>query len=239
MLNVVAPAPLDPVVFLLDVDNTLLDNDRFAADLRARLTEGFGAGECARYWSIYSRRREECGYADYLGTLQEFRADVDTDPDLLEMSAFLLDYPFAERIYPRALESVAHLRTFARPVILSDGDVVFQPRKIRRSGLWDAVDGRVLIYLHKERMLAAMEQRFPASHYVMVDDKPQLLAAMKRTLGQRLSTVFVKQGHYAAAAEHERIDPPPDFAIEAIGALCDLDLTHLVAASAPSTQESP
>lgn len=237
MLSTGTPATAGPVVFLLDVDDTLLDNDRFASDLRARLVRGFGAAESARYWDLYETLRGQLGYADYLATLQAFRAGLDTDPDLLEMSAFMLDYPFAERLYPQALAAVAHLRTLGLPVILSDGDVVFQPRKIRRSGLWDAVGGRVLIYLHKERMLAAMEQRFPASHYVMIDDKPQVLAAMKRTLGARLSTVFVRQGHYAAAAEQERIDPPPDLAIEHIGELCDLDLTHLAAAGAPPTQE--
>jgi len=214
-----------PVVFLLDVDNTLLDNDRFAADLGARLEEAFGAAQRERYWAIFARLREELGYADYLAALQSFRIDLDDDPDLLHMSAFMLEYPFAERLYPQALAAVAHLRTLGLPVVLSDGDVVFQPRKIQRSGIWDAVEGRVLIYLHKERMLDAMQRRFPASHYVMVDDKPQLLAAMKRTLGRSLTTVFVRQGHYAAASA-TGIAPPPDIAIERIGDLLSHDLSH-------------
>ena len=217
------------VVFLLDADNTLLDNDRFAADLRARLEQTFGAAECGRYWMLYADLRKQLGYADYLATLQTFRIGLDDDPDLLRMSAFLLDYPFAERLYPRALEAIAHLHAIGLPVVLSDGDVVFQPRKIQRSGIWDTVEGRVLIYLHKERMLPAMQQRFPASHYVMVDDKPQLLAAMKQALGDRLTTVFVRQGHYAAEATNTTIDPPPDRTIKRIGDLCDHDLDWFLA----------
>lgn len=227
----------DSCVFLFDVDNTLLDNDGFAADLRERLTSSFGEVECERYWSIYARLRDEVGYADYLATLQEFRAGLDADPDLLGMSAFLLDYPFANRIYPGALNAIAHLRRLGTVAILSDGDIVFQPRKIERSGLWSAVDGNVLIFVHKERTLAAMQQRFPASHYVMIDDKPGVLAAMKRVLGSRLTTVFVRQGHYATASAHETIVPSPDRTIERIGDVCKMGIKDLVAASAAATQE--
>ncbi len=227
-----APAAIgnaSDVVFLLDVDNTLLDNDRFAADLGARLQRDFGAAERERYWAIYNALREQLGYADYLAALQEFRVDLHDDlPDLLRMSAFLLDYPFAERLYPRALDAIAHLRGLGVVAVLSDGDVVFQPRKVQRSGIWEAVEGRVLIYLHKERMLDAMQRCFPASHYVMVDDKPQLLAAMKRALGEKLTTVFVRQGHYAAASLHTVIDPAPDRSIARIGDLIDCDLTGLI-----------
>lgn len=190
----------DALVFLLDVDNTLLDNDRFAADLGEHLALAFGASERKRYWAIYDNLRDELGYADYLASLQRFREGLEDHPALLRMSAWLLDYPFAERLYPHALETIAHLRTLGRPVILSDGDVVFQPRKIEHSGLWDACRGEVLIYRHKQHRWASIEQRYPASHYVMVDDKPELLASMKQHLGARLSTVFVQQGHYAAAA---------------------------------------
>jgi len=222
-------------VFLLDVDNTLFDNDRFGADLGNRLEQGFGVAGRQRYWTIYNALREELGYADYLWALQKFRVGLDDDlPELLQMSAFVLDYPFAARLYPRALETIAHLRTLGLPVILSDGDVVFQPRKIQRSGIWEAVDGRVLIYLHKERMLDAMQHRFPAAHYVMIDDKPQLLAAMKRILGARLTTVFVRQGHYAAESVNAAIDPLPDRAFERIGDLLDCQLPDFfVAAPAP------
>lgn len=206
------------LVFLLDVDNTLLDNDRFADDLGDTLEQAFGAAERERYWSIYAELRDSLGYADYLGTLQRFRAGLDNEPALLQMSRYLLEYPFAERLYPEALETVAHLRSLAPTVILSDGDVVFQPRKIEHAGIWKAVRGEVLIYLHKQRMLVAMQQRYPAAHYVMVDDKPQILADMKRRMGHKLSTVFVRQGHYAAAV-NETIDPPPDVTIACIGEL--------------------
>lgn len=207
------------VTFLLDVDNTLLDNDRFAADLGERLEQAFGVSERERYWTIFGRLREQLGLADYLGSLQIFRTGLDDHPDLLAMSEFLLEYPFTARLFPQALETVAHLRTLGRPVVLSDGDIVFQPRKIQRSGIWDAVEGRVMIYLHKERVLDHMQQRYPAGHYVMVDDKPNLLAAMKSTLKSRLTTVFVRQGHYALAADPKSLDPAPDMVIEGIGDL--------------------
>jgi FMN phosphatase YigB (HAD superfamily) len=209
------------VIFLLDVDNTLLDNDRFAADLGDRLELGFGASERARYWEIFGRLREQLGLADYLGSLQTFRTGLDDHPELLAMSDFLLEYPFAGRLFPRALEAVAHLSSLGRPVVLSDGDIVFQPRKIRRSGIWDAVEGRVMIYLHKERVLDHMQQRYPANHYVMVDDKPILLAAVKSVLKDKLTTVFVRQGHYALAPESNSLKPAPDLTIERIG-----DLIH-------------
>ena len=222
------------IVFLLDVDNTLLDNDRFGADLGARLQQAFGADQRDRYWAIFAALREELSYADYLATLEKFRVGLDDDPDLLQMSSFMLEYPFADRLYPRALEAVAHLGTLGLPVVLSDGDVVFQPRKIQRSGIWNAVEGRVLIYVHKELALDAMQRRYPARHYVMVDDKPLLLAAMKRALGEKLTTVFVHQGHYAAqyAAQSANtvIGPPPDVEIERIGDLLDHDRADFLAA---------
>lgn len=220
------PTP-DDLVFLLDVDDTLLDNDRFGDDLAARLERDFGASERDRYHALYEARRDEVGYADYLGALQAFRDGSDREDQLLQMSGFLLDYPFAERLYPRALEAIAHLRTLGTVGILSDGDIVFQPRKIHRAGLWDAVDGKVLVYVHKERMLDAMQKHFPASHYVMVDDKPKLLAAMKRVLGDRLTTVFVRQGHYAAASDNASVTPPPDHAIAHIGDLCNLTMSDI------------
>jgi len=216
---------VDELTFLLDVDNTLLDNDRFTADLGDRLEEAFGPEERARYWSLFAQRREQIGLADYLGSLQAFRAGLDDRPELLDMSAFLLEYPFAARLFPRALDAVAHLSGLGRPVILSDGDIVFQPRKIHRSGIWDAVGGRVMIYLHKERVLDHVQQRYPGTHYVMVDDKPNLLAAMKSTLKDKLTTVFVRQGHYAFAAESQSAHPAPDMTIERIADLINHTLS--------------
>ncbi|HTB90958.1 MAG TPA: HAD family hydrolase [Steroidobacteraceae bacterium] len=212
-------------IFLLDVDNTLLDNDRFAADLGDRLESCFGAAERTRYWDIFAQRRTALGLADYLGSLQEFRAGLDDNPQLLDMSQYLLEYPFASRLFPRALEAIAHLRTLGSPVVLSDGDIVFQPRKIQHSGIWDAVEGRVMIYVHKEKVLDHMQRRFPAKHYVMVDDKANLLAAMKSVLGAQLTTVFVRQGHYALAAESNSVVPAPDLVIERIGDLLNHNLT--------------
>jgi FMN phosphatase YigB (HAD superfamily) len=219
------------LVFLLDVDNTLLDNDQFGADLGARLEQAFGAEQRDRYWAIFAALREEVSYADYLLALERFRVGLDDDPELLEMSSFMLEYPFADRLYPRAIEAIAHLSKLGLPVVMSDGDVVFQPRKIERSGIWDAVQGRVLIYMHKERALDAMRRRYPARHYVMVDDKAQLLAAMKRVLGPKLTTVFVHQGHYAAQSANTVIDPPPDLEIERIGDLLDHGLPDFIATS--------
>ena len=224
------PGDAQGTVFLLDVDNTLLDNDRFADDLDARLEQDFGAAGRDRYWAIYAGLREQLGYADYLGTLQAFRTGLDDHPALLEMSAFLLEYPFAQRLYPRALEAIAHLATLGTPVILSDGDVVFQPRKVQRSGIRDAVAGRVSIYIHKQAALDAVKQHYPAAHYVMVDDKPQILAAMKQVLGNRLTTVFVRQGHYALASADTVIDPAPDLRIERIDQLIELDPSHFSSA---------
>ena len=212
-------------IFLLDVDNTLLDNDRFTADLGDRVESCFGAAQRARYWDIFAQRRAALGLADYLGSLQEFRTGLDDDPQLLDMSQYLLEYPFTSRLFPRALEAIAHLRTLGSPIVLSDGDIVFQPRKIRRSGIWDAVEGRVMIYLHKEKVLDHMQRRFPAKHYVMVDDKANLLAAMKSVLGAQLTTVFVRQGHYALAAESNSVVPAPDLVIERIGDLLNHNLT--------------
>ena len=225
----------DGVVFLLDVDNTLLDNDRFGADLGARLEQAFGPDQRDRYWSIFAALREELSYADYLGALQKFRTGLEDRPEMLQMSSFMLEYPFASRLYPRALEAIAHLSTLGLPVVLSDGDIVFQPRKIQRSGIWNAVQGRVLIDVHKECALDAMRRCYPAGHYVMIDDKATLLIAMKRVLGDKLTTVFVHQGHYAAQfvaqSPGAAIDMLPDLEIERIGDLLDHDIGDFLVAS--------
>jgi FMN phosphatase YigB (HAD superfamily) len=211
------------VVFLLDCDNTLLDNDRVQADLRAHLEREFGARNRDRYWEIFEGLREELGYTDYLGALQRYRLGAMSDPRLLLMSAYLVDYPFAERLYPGALAAIAHLRAFGPTVILSDGDAVFQPRKVQRSGLWDAVEGRVLIYIHKEQRLGEVEQRYPARRYVMVDDKLRILAAMKQSWGDRLTTVFPRQGHYALDPALLASFPPADLTIATIAELAHCD----------------
>src|SRR4029078_7188913 len=186
------------VIFLLDVDNTLLDNDRVAADLQRHLASEVGAEGAEEYWGIFEQLRTELGYADYLGALQRYRNKHPRAQQLLCMSDFLINYPFAERLFPDALKAIEHVQQWGSAVILSDGDVVFQPLKISRSGLGNAVSGRVLIYVHKEQELDDVEQRYPAEHYVLVDDKLRILAAVKKFWASRVTTVFVRQGHYAA-----------------------------------------
>ena len=231
------PSSKVAVVFLLDVDNTLLDNDRVQKDLMQHLAREFGAAERDRYWEIFETLRRELGYADYLGALQRYRLGAVNDPALLQMSAFLVDYPFADRLYPGVLETIAHLHRWGPTVILSDGDVVFQPLKVQRSGLWDAVEGRVLIYVHKEEMLDDVRQRYPARHYVMVDDKLRILAAMKKILKKRLTTVFPRQGHYALDAQIVSAYPPADLSIERIGDLRNYDYRDgFKAPAAPSNE---
>ena len=231
----------DKFVFLLDVDNTLLDNDRIQADLRDYLEREFGAASRDRYWALFEALRTELGYADYLGALQRYRLGYLNDCRLLLMSSFLVDYPFAQRLYPGALELIQHLRTWGTTVILSDGDAVFQPRKVQRSGLWDAVEGRVLIYIHKEQMLGCIEQQYPARHYVMVDDKLRILAAMKDALGNRLTTVFPRQGHYALDAKNITTYPPADITVQRIGELINSELPDLlnVLGAGDAEQEAP
>ena len=214
------------LVFLLDVDNTLLDNDRIIAELRLHLEREFGAASSDRYWTIFDALRDELGYVDYLGALQRYRTEAETSDTaahrLLSLSSFLIDYPFADRLYPRALELLAHLGRLGTTVILSDGDVVFQPRKVQRSGLWDAVEGRVLIYVHKERMLDTVERCHPARRYVMVDDKLRVLTAMKQLLQERLVTVFPRQGHYAHDPAQVARYPAADVSVERVGDLLEL-----------------
>ena len=211
------------VVFLLDVDNTLLDNDRFSADLDAALEHAVGVEGRLRYRAAYAGLRDANGYADYLGALQALRCgSLVEEGALLRLSEFLLEYPFEQCVYAGTAAALAHVATLGVPVILSDGDLVFQPRKIRRSGLWDAVDGRVLLSVHKERMLDAVQAAYPARHYVVVDDKPAVLQAIKDRLGARVTTVLVHQGHYAREADLEHLQPP-DLSLTHIGELVGLD----------------
>jgi len=213
-----APAPF---VFFFDVDNTLLDNDTMSRDLRAYLTDAFGEERAQRYWTIFEELRTELGYADYLGTLQRYRVENLRDPHMLAASNYLVTYPFKDRLFPGALDLLQQLHQYGTVAILSDGDVVYQPRKIARSGLWDAVDGNVLIYIHKEEMLDDVAERYPAVRYVIVDDKVRLLASMKAIRGEQLVTVFVRQGHYAHDQRLLDEYPPADIAIERIGDLLD------------------
>jgi FMN phosphatase YigB (HAD superfamily) len=225
------------IVFLLDVDNTLLDNDRIIADLRRHLEHAFGVASADRFWAIFEALRSELGYADYLGALQRYRGDQEASGDggqgLLSMSDFLIDYPFADRLYPRALEVVEQLGRQGPTVILSDGDVVFQPHKVRRSGLWNAVQGRVLIYIHKERMLDAVQRHYPARRYVMVDDKQRVLQAMKQVLQGRLLTVFPRQGHYANDPANIARYAAADLSIDHIADLLEPRIAARLGASAP------
>jgi len=211
-------------VVLFDVDNTLLNNDAVQDDLSAHLEREVGLESRDRYWEIFEELRKQLGYADYLGALQRYRLEHQDDLQLLRISLFLLEYPFASRLYPGALAALSRCRLFGPTVLLSDGDVVFQPRKVQRSGLWDAVEGRVLIYLHKEQMLDAVARRYPARHYVMVDDKLRILAAMKQIWGARLTTIFVRQGHYALDPREVAAWPAADVTLASIGELTDCPL---------------
>ncbi len=216
-----------PVVFLFDVDNTLLDNDRVTADLRRFLEREVGRERAGRYWAIFEELRVELGYADYLGALQRYRIECPYDSHLLSVSTYLVNYHFANRLFPNSLDVIEHCKQWGPVVILSDGDVVFQPRKVERSGLFEAVEGQILIYVHKEKELADVERRYPADHYVMVDDKLRILAAMKKSWGRRLTTVFPRQGHYALDAAEVSKYTPADITVERIGDLLDYDLPAL------------
>jgi len=215
------------IVFLFDVDNTLIDNDRVAADLRSHLDKEVGHEGQLRYWSIFEELRTELGYADYLGALQRYRVEYPRDPHVLAVSYFLLDYPFANRLFPNSLDAVEFTKQFGRPVILSDGDVVFQPRKIMRSGLFEAFKGDVLIYVHKEHELDDVEARYPADQYVLVDDKLRILNAVKGVWKNRVTTVFQRQGHYAVDQKAIAQYAPADITIERIGNLvnCNFKFT--------------
>lgn len=223
--------PAGDTVFLFDVDNTLLDNDRVTADLKRHLESEVGRERQEHYWAIYEQLRAELGYADYLGALQRYRSEYPRDPRLLTVSRFLVNYPFANRLFPNSLDVVDQCKRWGKAVILSDGDVVFQPRKVDRSGLFDAVDGRVLIYVHKEQELDDVEQQFPAGHYVLVDDKLRILTAVKKVWGPRVTTVFVRQGHYARDAKAIAGYPAADLSLERIGDLLNHNLPGLVAAA--------
>ena len=218
------------IVFLFDVDNTLIDNDSVQADLKEHLQQAYGVAARDRYWEILEELRKELGYVDYLGALERFRIEAIHRPDVLRMSSWLVDYPFASRLYPGALDAVKYVQQWGTAVILSDGDAVFQPRKVERSGLWRAFDNRVLIYVHKEQELDDVERFFPAEHYVLIDDKLRILAAVKKIWGERVTTIFPKQGHYAHDPKILAEFPPADADMELarIGDLMTCDLSKLL-----------
>jgi len=226
------------IVFLFDVDNTLLDNDRVTADLKHHLEKEVGREGAQCYWNHFERLREELGYADYLGALQRYRSENPHDPRLLAVSRFLIDYPFADRLIPNTLDVVERVKRWGPAVILSDGDVVFQPLKVERSGLFDAVNGNVLIYVHKEQELDDVAERFPADHYVMVDDKLRILAAIKKIWGRQVTTVFVRQGHYALDPKILTTYPAADVSIERIGDLLDHDPANFTPRTAKIASDS-
>jgi FMN phosphatase YigB (HAD superfamily) len=219
----------DPIVFLVDVDNTLIDNDHIQNDLKRHLEREFGAACRDRYWAILEQLFTELGYRDYLGALQRFRVEHPREPNLLSMSSYLVDYPFANRLYPGSLDVIERFRAWGPTVILSDGDVVFQPRKVERSGISEAVDGHVLIYIHKEEALDDVERRYPGEHYVLVDDKPRILDAVKKIWGERVTTIFPRQGQYAHDLKVIAGCLPADLTVERIGDLLDYNLAALVA----------
>ncbi|MFL5268917.1 MAG: HAD family hydrolase [Stellaceae bacterium] len=220
--------PPDTAVFLVDVDNTLLDNDHIQADLKRHLEHEFGAACRDRYWAILEQLFSELGYRDYLGALQRYRVEHPRDIHLLSMSSYLVDYPFANRLYPGALDVLERFRGWAPTVVLSDGDVVFQPRKVERSGIAEAVEGNVLIYIHKEEELEDVERRYPARHYILVDDKPRILASVKKVWGDRVTTVLPRQGQYANDRDVVASLPTPDLIVERIGDLLAYDFPTLV-----------
>jgi hypothetical protein len=216
------------VVFLFDVDNTLIDNDRVQAHLSEHLEQTYGAATRDRYWEIFEQLRSELGYADYLGALERYRMEDLHRPELLRMSNWLVDYPFAERLYPHALDAVKHVQQWGTVVILSDGDAVFQPRKVERSGLWHLFDNRVLIYIHKEQELDDVGRLYPADHYVLIDDKLRILSAVKKFWGDNVTTVFPKQGHYALDSKVLAEYPPADIELASIGDLINYDLSSFL-----------
>ena len=213
------------VTFLVDVDDTLLDNDRIRTDIQEHLAASYGTVLAERYWTIQERGFVELGYRDYLGAVEEWEGES-ADPRALELSRYLLDYPFADRLYACALEVLAHLRSLGPTVVLTDGDAVFQPNKIERAGIAAAIDGHVLVYVHKELELADVERRYPAARYVLVDDKLRILSAAKEFWGERVTTVLPLQGQFATDPEIAAAHPAADVTVAGIGDLLAFDLSR-------------
>jgi FMN phosphatase YigB (HAD superfamily) len=221
-------------IFLFDVDNTLVDNDHVIADLMRHLERDIGHEQQQRYWTLFEELRSQLGYADYLGALQRYRVEQPRDFHILAVSSFLLSYPFANRLFPNSLDVVERCQNFGETVIVTDGDVVFQPFKVSRSGLHEAFDGKVLIYIHKEMELDDIQERYPADHYIFIDDKVRILSAVKKAWGSRVTTVFPRQGHYAVDEKEVAKYPKPDFTMDRIGALMETDLSAIINSTKPT-----
>lgn len=224
------------IVFLLDVDNTLLDNDRLKEDLQRRFLTLLGQERSDRFWQIYEEVRRDEDYVDYPLTFKRI-AEEQNDPELrTSLETVLEGLQFSSYLYPGVLGTLAYLRTLGTPVILSDGDQVFQPYKIRYSGLERAVDGHVLIYVHKEQELPRVFAHFPADHYVAVDDKPRILAALETECPTTFTTVLVLQGKYAVPGA---FTPAPDYVIDRIAALHSFSKERFLTNSTDSDSQNP
>lgn len=221
-------------IFLFDVDNTLVDNDHVIADLMRHLERDIGQKPTQRYWTLFEELRSQLGYADYLGALQRYRVEQPRDFHILAVSSFLLSYPFANRLFPNSLDVIERCQNFGETVIVTDGDVVFQPFKISRSGLHETFDGKVLIYIHKEMELDDIQERYPADHYIFIDDKVRILSAVKKAWGSRVTTIFPRQGHYAVDEKEVAKYPKPDFTIDRIGELMETDLSAIINSTKPT-----
>ena len=201
------------LVFLIDLDNTILDNDGVKQDIEAKMLEILGERLAERFWHYYEAVRKDLDYIDFFETMMRLRDENPTDAAVVdEATGTLMDWDFCPRLYPRAIETVLHLKSLGLPLVLSDGDPVFQPMKIHQCGVTQAVDGRVLIFVHKERFLPAVQARFRAERYVLIDDKPGILMRSKAALGDRLTTVHVLQGKYATDPKLA-VDYTPDIVV--------------------------
>ncbi len=227
------PMSAEHVVFLFDVDNTLIDNDRIVADMMRNLERDIGHEHQQRYWDYFEQLRTELGYADYLGALQRYRVNHPRDFNIIAVSYFLMNYHFANRLFPCSLDVIEKFKQYGEAAILSDGDMIFQPLKIERSGLREAVDEKVMIYIHKEQELDDVRTRYPANHSVLIADKVRILDAVKKAWGARVTTVFPRQGHYAADTKETAKYPAPDVTVDRIDQLRDYDLARLRAATTP------
>lgn len=215
-----------PVAFLFDVDNTLLDNDRVRAELAETIERIVGPERGEAFWESYEQVRRDRDYVDYPNTIARFGRAFPDEVGYPDVADAILGYPYRAAVFPGAHDVLRQAQRVGPVAILTDGDPVYQPAKVARAGLTEAIDGPVLVFDHKEQHLAEVERRVPAERYVMVDDKPRILAAMSDRLGERMSTLHVCQGRYAHAAEHDEF-PDADRTVDAIAELLDVDLASV------------